>query len=159
MSIDVDMAEIAALFIEECGEGLEIMESGLMNLDLGAADPDTMNSIFRAAHSIKGGGATFGFLEISEFAHHVETLLDEMRKGQRDVTREAVDLLLLSVDCISAMVSGLDDGGPIDTVDADQLVVKLQAMLEDKSSATAPVENAADEAMDPVASEEVDALV
>ena len=94
MSVDVDMAEIAQLFIEESLEGLAIMESGLLNLDLGAADPETMNSIFRAAHSIKGGGATFGFTEVSEFAHHVETLLDEMRQGQRAVTREGVDLLL-----------------------------------------------------------------
>ena len=105
MSIDVDMEEIAALFVEESKEGLDIMESGLLNLDLGAADPETMNTIFRAAHSIKGGGATFGYTEVSEFAHHVETLLDEMRQGDRDVTREGVDLLLLSVDCIRDMIA------------------------------------------------------
>ncbi len=80
MSIDVDMEEIAALFVEESKEGLDIMESGLLNLDLGAADPETMNTIFRAAHSIKGGGATFGYTEVSEFAHHVETLLDEIAR-------------------------------------------------------------------------------
>ncbi|HMV91315.1 MAG TPA: T9SS type A sorting domain-containing protein, partial [Cyclobacteriaceae bacterium] len=49
------------IFIQESLEGLDVMESGLLNLDLGAADPETMNSIFRAAHSIKGGGATFGW--------------------------------------------------------------------------------------------------
>ncbi len=128
MSIDVNMAEIAQLFIEESLEGLDIMESGLLNLDLGAADPETMNSIFRAAHSIKGGGATFGFTEISEFAHHVETLLDEMRQGQRAVTREGVDLMLQSVDCIREMIAGLADG-TIDTTRSAELEVELAKML------------------------------
>lgn len=128
MSIDIDIAEIAQLFIEESVEGLDIMESGLLNLDLGAADPETMNAIFRAAHSIKGGGATFGFTEISEFAHHVETLLDEMRQGQRSVTSDAVDLLLQSVDCIKDMINSLADGS-VDTTRAKELEAQLEHML------------------------------
>lgn len=138
MSVDIDMAEIAQLFIEESLEGLAIMESGLLNLDLGAADPETMDTIFRAAHSIKGGGATFGFTEISDFAHHLETLLDEMRQGTRAVTREAVDLMLLSVDCIQDMINGLGDG-PIDTTRSAELEVELEIML----SSEVPVESAA----------------
>jgi len=133
MSVDVDMAEIAQLFIEESLEGLDIMESGLLNLDLGAADPETMNSIFRAAHSIKGGGATFGFTEVSEFAHHVETLLDEMRQGQRAVTSEGVDLLLQSVDCIHDMVAGLGSG-TVDTARATELEVQLENMMRNNES-------------------------
>lgn len=128
MSIDIDMAEIVQLFIEESMEGLDIMESGLLNLDLGAADPETMNTIFRAAHSIKGGGATFGFTEVSEFAHHVETLLDEMRQGQRSVTREGVDLLLQSVDCIRDMINSLANGA-VDTTRSKELEVQLEQML------------------------------
>ena len=133
MSIDVNMAEIAQLFIEETMEGLDVMESGLLNLDLGAADPETMNAIFRAAHSIKGGGATFGFTEISEFAHHVETLLDEMRQGERPVTRAGVDLMLQSVDCIRDMMADLGNGD-VDTTRAKELEVQLETMLSDKSS-------------------------
>jgi two-component system chemotaxis sensor kinase CheA len=125
---DFDLDEIAQLFIEESVEGLDIMESGLLNLDLGAADPETMNAIFRAAHSIKGGGATFGFTEISDFAHHVETLLDEMRQGQRAVTQEGVDLLLTSVDCIRDMVNALGDG-ELDTSRSKELVLELEKML------------------------------
>ncbi len=130
MSIDVNMAEIAQLFIEESMEGLDVMESGLLNLDLGAADPEIMNEIFRAAHSIKGGGATFGFTEISEFAHHVETLLDEMRQGERAVTRAGVDLMLQSVDCIREMIGSLGSGS-VDTTRADELEVQLEKMLRD----------------------------
>ena len=149
MSIDVDMAEIAALFVQECEEGLEIMESGLMELEPGTADSETMNAIFRAAHSIKGGGATFGFTEISEFAHHAETLLDEMRTGQRQVTRENVDLLLLSTDCIKAMVESLDGEGPVDTTRADELTIELKAMMSSDQGEEASV--------DPTTSESVEA--
>ncbi len=133
MSIDIDLAEIAQLFIEESTEGLDIMESGLLNLDLGDADSETMNAIFRAAHSIKGGGATFGFTEISEFAHHVETLLDEMRQGERPVTRDGVDLMLQSVDCIREMINSLGDGD-VDTTRAQELEIQLETMLNDKSA-------------------------
>lgn len=134
MSQDLDMAEIAQLFIEESVEGLDIMESGLLNLDLGSADSETMNSIFRAAHSIKGGGATFGFTEISEFAHQVETLLDEMRQGDRAVTREGVDLLLLSTDCIREMIEGLAEG-EVNTERAAEIEVMLEKMLASSPSA------------------------
>ena len=137
MSQDLDMAEIAQLFIEESVEGLDIMESGLLNLDLGSADPETMNSIFRAAHSIKGGGATFGFTEISEFAHQVETLLDEMRQGDRTVTREGVDLLLVSTDCIREMIEGLAEG-EVNTERAAEIEVMLEKMLASDPSGSDP---------------------
>ncbi len=124
----IDMDEIAQIFIEESLEGLDIMESSLLNLDLGAADDETMNTIFRAAHSIKGGGATFGFTEISNFAHHVETLLDEMRQGLRQVTQSNVDILLLSVDCIRNMIADISTG-TIDTDRANELQVDLENIL------------------------------
>ncbi|MEM8497363.1 MAG: chemotaxis protein CheA [Pseudomonadota bacterium] len=136
MSSELDMAEIAQVFIDESLEGIGIMESGLLNLNLGAADPETMNSIFRAAHSIKGGGGTFGFTEISDFAHHVETLLDEMRQGQRDVTQDGVDLLLQSVDCLSDMIGGCADG-PVDTSKSSELQAKLEAMLSNGETPSA----------------------
>jgi len=58
---------------------LDIMESGLLNMDPGTADAEEINAIFRAAHSIKGGSGTFGFMNVSDFTHVMETLLDEMR--------------------------------------------------------------------------------
>ncbi|NOX52547.1 MAG: chemotaxis protein CheA [Gammaproteobacteria bacterium] len=140
--MDIDMAEIAQLFIEESEEGLATMESGLLELTMGAADPETINTIFRAAHSIKGGGATFGFTEVSEFAHHVETLLDEMRQGQRQVTQAGVDLLLQSVDCIRDMIASLAEGD-IDVTRAKELQVDLETMLAN------PAEPAATDNADP----------
>lgn len=102
--MSIDLSEFHDVFFEECVEGLEVMESGLLSLDHGA-DTEEINAIFRAAHSIKGGSAAFGFTDISGFTHVMETLLDEMRDGRRAVSRDAVDLLLKSVDCLREMVN------------------------------------------------------
>ena len=110
----IDLAQFHQVFFEESLEGLEIMESGLLGLEAGTADPETINAIFRAAHSMKGGSATFGFGEVADFAHHLETLLDEMRGGKRPVTVAAVEALLKSVDCLRAMLGAIQTGRPID---------------------------------------------
>lgn len=128
MSLDFDMQEIVDIFVEESLDGLETMEADLMKLTPGAVDDETMNSIFRAAHSIKGGAATVGFTEISEFAHIAETLMDEMRQGDRDVTEEAVDLLLKSGDCLRDMINGVQEGN-LDVTRAKELTAELEAML------------------------------
>ena len=77
-----DLSEFYEVFFEECFEGLEIMETGLLALKPGSADMEEINTIFRAAHSIKGGAATFDFNHISGFTHVMETLLDQMRSGE-----------------------------------------------------------------------------
>ncbi len=113
MSLDLEMEEIHKIFFEESFEGLDIMESSLLNLDVNA-DRETIATIFRAAHSIKGGAATFGFMEVSNFTHGVETLLDEMRNGARPVTPDAIQLLLQSVDGLREMVKAVQAKQPID---------------------------------------------
>ena len=97
---DLDLEEMKAIFIEECSENIDILESGLLRMGEGCAESDLLNEVFRAAHSIKGGGATFGFMEMSELTHHMETLLDQMRSGTREVNEEDVELLLNSVDIL-----------------------------------------------------------
>jgi len=108
--MSIDMAQFHQVFFEESFEGLDIMESGLLNMQPGAVDSEEINSIFRAAHSIKGGAGTFGFMDISGFTHVMETLLDEMRDGRREVTAEAVDALLQSVDILRDMLTKSQDG-------------------------------------------------
>ena len=98
--MEIDFSRFHQTFFEESFEGLDIMESALLKLDIGNADSETINTIFRAAHSMKGGAATFGFLDVAGFTHLLETLLDQMRSGQRAVTQHDVDLLLRSVDVV-----------------------------------------------------------
>lgn len=105
--MSVDLSQFIPSFLEESFEGLELMESSLLNLEQG--DDETINSIFRAAHSIKGGAGTFGFENVTEFTHLVETLLDEMRDGRRDINQDDVELLLESVDCMRMLIEAIRD--------------------------------------------------
>src|SRR5258707_11379915 len=109
MTFDLEMAEIAKVFFQESREGLDVMESGLLSLGA-TADSENINTIFRAAHSIKGGSATFGFAEVAGFTHGVETLLDEMRNGVRPVTAEAIQTPLQTCDCLAPMISATETG-------------------------------------------------
>jgi two-component system chemotaxis sensor kinase CheA len=142
MSIDQEMEEILQLFFEESFEGLDTMESGLLTLD-NSANRETINTIFRAAHSIKGGAGTFGFMEISGFTHSVETLLDEMRNGTRGITPDALQVLLQSVDAIREMVQSAQAKRPIVMVGAAALSSELIRILAQKG---APVNSAAESA-------------
>lgn len=124
--MSIDMAQFHQVFFEESFEGLDAMESGLLNLNMGDVDADEINTIFRAAHSIKGGSGTFGFNAVSDFTHVMETLLDEMRDGRRSVTQAAIDVLLRSVDCLREMLRAIQEGGYIDEAG----VAELQKALE-----------------------------
>ena len=114
--MSIDMAQFHQVFFEESFEGLDIMETGLLNLDMGDVDDEEINTIFRAAHSIKGGSGTFGFTFVSDFTHVMETLLDEMRDGRRQVTQTAVSVLLGSVDCLREMLTAISGKQGVDEV-------------------------------------------
>jgi two-component system chemotaxis sensor kinase CheA len=128
--MSIDMAQFHQVFFEESFEGLDAMESGLLNLDMGDVNADEINTIFRAAHSIKGGSGTFGFMAVSDFTHVMETLLDEMRDGRRQVTQTAVDVLLGSVDCLREMLQSIQDGGNI----KQEIVTKHKQALDQELS-------------------------
>jgi len=117
MKLDADMLEIAKVFFQESREGLDAMEAGLLGLEA-AADSELINTIFRAAHSIKGGSATFGFAEVAGFTHGVETLLDDMRNGRRPVTAETIQILLQACDCLREMITATEAG---DSFDQDRI--------------------------------------
>jgi two-component system chemotaxis sensor kinase CheA len=151
MSIDLEMEEILTLFFEESFEGLDTMESGLLTLKDGT-DRETINTIFRAAHSIKGGAGTFGFMEISGFTHSVETLLDEMRNGTRDITPDALQVLLQSVDVIREMAQSAQAKQPIVMVGAEALSGELTRILACKAPAAASLDSAAPKAAETPAS-------
>ena len=122
----IDMTQFRQVFFEESLEGLEAMESGLLQLEEGTPGEETINTIFRAAHTIKGGGGTFGFQELTSFTHVLESLLDEMRSGRRLVTQEAISLLLQAVDVLRGMLGALQTGTAMD----QQRVTELQTHLE-----------------------------
>lgn len=135
----IDVSQFHQVFFEESFEGLETMESALLELSQGAQDPELIHLIFRAAHSIKGGSGTFGFNAISDFTHVMETLLDEMREGSREITPDALNLLLESGDVLRGMLEAARDGGEFDAARADDVQQRLQAMLAGTPASEVPV--------------------
>jgi len=148
--MSIDMAQFHQVFFEESFEGLDIMETGLLDMDPGTVDSDTINRIFRAAHSIKGGAGTFGFMHISEFTHIMETLLDEQRDGRRDVTQEAINTLLASVDVLRDMLSAAQDGGEYDEERAKTQRADLERILANKGVSPAVLVTPTAESVAPV---------
>ncbi len=138
--MSIDMEQFKATFIEESLEGLDIMESVLLEMQPGEADAEEVDNIFRAAHSIKGGSATFGFSDISNFTHVVETLLDQIRAGEREVTQEAINLFLSSVDCIRDMLAGAQEGFDINFEQVAEVKAGLDRMLGSAPEAAVPAE-------------------
>ncbi|MGD8483653.1 MAG: chemotaxis protein CheW [Thioalkalispiraceae bacterium] len=133
------MSQFLETFYEESFEGLETMETELLNLDVGAADPETINTIFRAAHSIKGGSGTFGLTAVADFTHVMETLLDEMRDGKREVTQESVNILLNSVDVLHSMLSALRADEELDSEAIGAAQKQLDELLAGNTDNAAPV--------------------
>lgn len=127
--MSIDISQFHNVFFEESFEGLDAMESGLLNHGVGEADAEAINTIFRAAHSIKGGAGTFGFMAVSEFTHVMETLLDEMRNGQRDVSVESTNLLLEAVDVLREMLLAVQQDKETDELRISSVRQALEAML------------------------------
>ncbi|HMW47864.1 MAG TPA: Hpt domain-containing protein, partial [Cellvibrionaceae bacterium] len=126
----VDLSQFRQVFIEESFEGLDSMEAALMALNINAIDSETINAIFRAAHSIKGGSATFGYSAIAGFTHVLETLLDQVRSGQRSLDANSVNLLLKSVDAMRDMLALLQTEQNCYTDSALALKAEFEALLQ-----------------------------
>ncbi len=141
----LDLTQFHDAFFEESFEALDSMESALLKLDLGAPDAELINTIFRVAHSIKGGSATFGFSEIASFTHSLETLLDELRANRLQVTEPTSDLLLKSVDAMRDMLRAVQVKKPIDAQRVAALQADAEAILAQRNATAptgAPVANA-----------------
>ena len=101
----IDLSQFYQVFFEEAGENLDRMEQLLLEVDIEAADDEELNSIFRCAHSVKGGAATFGFTDVAELTHQMETLLDKLRRHELAPTAAMVDVLLPSGDALRAQLA------------------------------------------------------
>jgi two-component system, chemotaxis family, sensor kinase CheA len=139
----VDLAQFHKAFYEESLDGLDAMEQALLALDEGATDPELINIVFRAAHSIKGGSATFGFSEVAAFTHVAENLMDEVRSGRRAMEKAVVELLLRSGDIIRDMLARSMAGQPAATADSQALLAELTAMVGGAAAPAAAAKQAA----------------
>jgi two-component system chemotaxis sensor kinase CheA len=139
----LDLTQFHDAFFEESFEALDAMEAALLKLDLGAPDAELVNTIFRVAHSIKGGSATFGFTEIASFTHSLETLLDELRANRLQVTQQISDLLLKSVDAMRDMLRAVQAKQPIDAQRVADLQFDAETILAQRTASSVATSAAA----------------
>ncbi|SFD90145.1 chemotaxis protein CheA [Nitrosomonas sp. Nm166] len=136
--MSTDLEQFYEIFFEESSELLADMETCLLRLDVSSPDLEDLNAIFRAAHSIKGGAGTFGFTDMTEMTHMLETLLDKLRKGELEVRSEMVDAFLKAGDVIKEQLAAHRGEGQADPVVATAVCEELQR-LSDETQALAPV--------------------
>ncbi|HML27973.1 MAG TPA: chemotaxis protein CheA [Hyphomicrobium sp.] len=113
MTVDT-MAAIRQTFFQECEEQLSEMEIGLLAMDEGNADSETVNAVFRAVHSIKGGAGAFKLTALVQFAHTFETALDHVRSGKLAPTPDVMKAMLRAADVLADLVEASRDGKDID---------------------------------------------
>lgn len=134
----IDLSQFYQVFFEEAGENLDRMEQQLLAIDIEAADDEELNSIFRCAHSVKGGAATFGFADVAELTHQMETLLDRLRRHELEPTPAMVDVLLQSGDALRSQLARHQGAGG-EPVDTSELLVKIRALVSGQAvPASAP---------------------
>lgn len=133
----MDMNEIKEIFFQECEEQLAELETGLLALNDGDDDPETVNAVFRAVHSIKGGAGAFALDDLVGFAHVFETTLDCVRSNVLEPTKDVIKVLLKSSDVLADLTTAARDGGVVEAERCDALVVELKALANGETVSTA----------------------
>ncbi|WP_162654206.1 chemotaxis protein CheA [Lentilitoribacter sp. Alg239-R112] len=143
----MDMEEIKEIFFQECEEQLTELETGLLAMNDGDDDPETVNAVFRAVHSIKGGAGAFGLDDLVAFAHVFETTLDCVRSNKLEASEGLMKVMLKSADVLADITAASRDGDAIDPARSADLVKDLAAYANgetpsDSSDAAAPAPTA-----------------
>ncbi|KAF0182626.1 MAG: two-component system, chemotaxis family, sensor kinase CheA [Alphaproteobacteria bacterium] len=120
------MESIKATFFQECEELLADLEAGLLAIQAGAGDEDTINAVFRAVHSVKGGAGAFGMDALVHFAHVFETLLDGVRAGRIAAAPDLLEILLRAADILADHVNAARDGGAVDEARSAEMIRDLE---------------------------------
>ncbi|MET0257766.1 MAG: Hpt domain-containing protein, partial [Methylobacterium sp.] len=121
--------EIRVVFFQECDEQLQELEDGLTAMSEGQTDDDTVNRVFRAVHSIKGGAGAFDLTKLVKFAHVFETVLDEVRSHRLEAGDVVMPVMLRSADHLRDMVAAGRDGAEGDLARSKELIDELEALI------------------------------
>ncbi|MDH2053176.1 chemotaxis protein CheA [Achromobacter marplatensis] len=153
MSSGLDLSQFYETFFDEADELLAQMEQLLLELDVGAPDIEQLNAIFRAAHSIKGGAATFGcFTQLAGTTHLLENLLDAIRRGEMALRTDMIDIFLETKDVLKSQLDAYRASEEPDEAVFERICAVLrQLALEHKDPAAAAAVPAAAPAPAPVA--------
>ena len=127
---------IRQTFFQECEEGLADLEAGLMAMEAGTGEPDTVNAVFRAVHSMKGGAGAFSLVPLVRFAHVFESVLDQVRSDQLAPEPGVLQVLLRAADCLADLVRAAQAGTDGSPARVEAVAAELAA-LENGSAGTA----------------------
>ena len=136
----LDITQFYQTFFDEADELLAQMEQLLLNLDVGTPDPEDLAAIFRAAHSIKGGAATFGFTALTETTHILESLLDRARNNELTLRKDMIDTFLETKDVLADQLAAYRASEEPDAAAAATICAKLERLKG--GDAPAPAEAA-----------------
>jgi len=155
----LDITQFYQTFFDEADELLAQMEQLLLNLDIAHPDPEDLAAIFRAAHSIKGGAATFGFTALTETTHILESLLDRARNNELVLRKDMIDTFLETKDVLSGQLADYRASAEPDAATAKAICAKLERLNAESRDGAAPVAVAAPAAASaaPVATQAVQA--
>ncbi|MBP9714252.1 MAG: chemotaxis protein CheW [Sterolibacterium sp.] len=140
----LDMSQFYQVFFEETAEHLGSMEALLLDLDIQQPDPEQLNAIFRAAHSIKGSSGTFGFTDLTEVTHILENLLDRIRKDELPLRADMIDAFLDAGDVLKTLLDAHRGTGSADPQAVATICARMKALTQDAPAASiAPIQPAA----------------
>ena len=133
----IDMSQFHQVFFDEADEHLASMESLLLGMDPSCPQQEDLHAVLRAAHSIKGGAATFGFADMADLTHVLEGLLDEVRRGTRDLSADMVDVILRAKDALLGMLAAHKGKGVSDAALAATIKARLETLAAEPTAARA----------------------
>ena len=125
------MNAIRDTFFEECEDLLAALSDGFAAMQAGSHDAETVNAVFRAVHSIKGGAGAFHLTDLVSFAHRFETVLDAVRSGRLELTADLMFVLLRSADHLNVLVEAARDDVAVDAGVTNGFLDALDACLGD----------------------------
>lgn len=135
----MDMSQYTIIFLEESRENLQNLNEQLLILEKNPSSKETVDEIFRVAHTLKGMAATMGFKEMSNLTHKMENILDLLRSGKLKVNSDIINVLFECLDMLSLMLEDIAEGksGEYDTKDLIEKLHKFStSTTEEKTSAT-----------------------
>ncbi|MBQ7919967.1 MAG: chemotaxis protein CheA [Lachnospiraceae bacterium] len=142
----MDVSQYLEIFIDESNEHLQNLNTQILNLESDPNSSDTVNEIFRAAHSLKGMAGTMGYKRMQTLTHDMENVFSEVRNGNIVVQPGMIDILFQCLDALDEYVSNIKESADEGTNDNQHLIDQLNAILNSKGGAAAPAPEKKEEA-------------
>lgn len=136
--MDASLDNFKRKFIEEAVDLIDELEKTVLELEENTGDMDIVQRIFRIMHTLKGNSSMFGFEQIDRFTHHMETIYDQVRSGEREVTQATLDATLRSVDHLKNLLEEAGNESAALMQEQETLMQQMDAIIEGRAVATAP---------------------